>query len=187
MGKCVRVLSVLLLVTILMLLVSSGSAYVTIRMVDVSVPFPVTAGELVEVRATVFTKRFSCCGSPTVSDVQAVLILPDGVTLVSGNNPSFIGTMDEESFAVASWTVVFQKNVTYILQVQASGYDSAGLPCNVSKSTKIAVGLSSSSFDIRYVILTTTDMIILGALCGVLIFVRRKRTSRTSGLEQSSV
>jgi hypothetical protein len=182
-----KVLSVLFLVTTLMFLVSPASADVSIFYVNISVPFPVIAGQPVQVKATVFTKTICICGASTIYDVRAVLSLPDGVALVSGDNTSFIGAMDGDSFATARWTVVFQENTTYVMQVQALWNDSFGNPWSTTNSTKIAVGLPSPSFDIRYVILIVIGAIVTSVLFGTMIFVRRKRTSQAVGVEQNSV
>jgi hypothetical protein len=109
--------------------------------------------------------------------VQAALMLPEGTTVTSGNNQVYIGNMSGGTSTTASWFVTFQKNGTYVLQVNASGYDSYDNPCTVSQSTIITVSKGSPNlvpFDAFYLFLITACIATVVALTALVLRKRRK-------------
>lgn len=109
--------------------------------------------------------------------MQTVLILPDGVSATSGNNPTLIGNMNGGTSTKVTWTVVFEKDGTHTLQVQASGYDSNGNPCFASKSTIVTVGevASPSPPLIPYEALMAIGILLVVVLGGAFVLLRRRR------------
>jgi hypothetical protein len=69
-----------------------------------------------------------------------VLILPENVTLTSGNNETYVGTINAGSDITVAWMVIFKDSATYNLQVRASGLDSTNNPCFASQSVTVMVG-----------------------------------------------
>ena len=64
-----------------------------------------------------------------------------------------------------TWTVVFQQNGTHTLEVVASGKDSNGNPCSVSKTATVLVGEFPWS-------LAPLDMLLIGLITiGVVLTV----------------
>jgi len=113
--------------------------------------------------------------------VQTVLILPEGVTVTSGNNPAFIGDMSGGASTTVTWIVVFEKNGTHTLQVRASGYDSSGNPCSVSKSTVVIVDGVYPPF-VPFEILIALGILLAGVLAGVFVLWKRRRVQLTDKL-----
>ena len=110
--------------------------------------------------------------------MQAVLILPKGATVTSGNDQAFIGTMNGGTSTTVSWTVVFEKNGTYTLQVRVSGYDSNSSPCPASQSTTITVGEGSpppTPFDALYAVLIAIGIILVVILASALMLRKHKK------------
>jgi hypothetical protein len=112
--------------------------------------------------------------------VRAVLILPDGGTIASGNNETTIGDLIGSTSATVAWTVVFPANQLDTLIVQASGQDSNGNPCSVSQSTTIAV-IPEYSLALVLPVLMTTAL-----LSAILKKRKRRRDKRSSDLEKDS-
>jgi len=115
--------------------------------------------------------------------VRTVLILPEGANVTSGDNPAIINEINGGASVTISWTVVFQKNGTYLLQIYASGYDSNGEPCNAFKQATVIVDGASflaTLFDARYLILLIVSVVFLAVLVVVLFQRTRKQSRRTS-------
>jgi hypothetical protein len=80
-----------------------------------------------------------------VYDVQAMLILPEGVELVYGVNPVFIGQMPPmgekggPADAFCNWTVVFNQPGIYELLVNVSCVDTQFMPRWLLNSTVVEV------------------------------------------------
>jgi len=109
--------------------------------------------------------------------VRAVLTLPDGCTITSGNNPAVIGNMNGATSKTVAWNVMFQQNGTYTLQVTASGNDSNGSPCSVSKSTTVHVGefpQSPISLEMLFIILIVIGVILTVIFVSVFVLLKRK-------------
>jgi hypothetical protein len=122
--------------------------------------------------------------------VQAVLVLPEGTNVTSGNNRVYIGSISGGTSTTAIWIVTFQKNGTFTLQVNVSGYDSNDNPCTVSQSTIITVGKNSPNptlFDAFYVFLITACIATTIVLLTALVLRRRKRVIRGQQLARAKV
>ena len=103
--------------------------------------------------------------------------------MTSGDNPAIINEINGGASVTISWTVVFQKNGTYLLQIYASGYDSNGEPCNAFKQATVIVDGASflaTLFDARYLILLIVSVVFLAVLVVVLFQRTRKQSRRTS-------
>ena len=107
--------------------------------------------------------------------MRAVLILPKEANLTSGTNPIFVGDIKDGGSKTASWAVLFPKNGTYTVQVQASGYDSNGMTCTMSQSKTVTVNESSPPPWEFYTILVAVGIILALAVVGLLTRQRRRR------------
>lgn len=120
--------------------------------------------------------------------MRAVLILPKGATVTSGDDQGFIGNMNGGTSTTVSWTVMFEKNGTYTLQVHVSGYDSNGSPCTASQSTTIVVGEGSTQptpFGTIYAVLIAIGTIIIVILASALMLRKHKKVKLTKEFEHS--
>lgn len=106
--------------------------------------------------------------------MQAVLELPDGAKVTSGNNPTLIGNMNGGTSTKVTWTITFETNGSHTIQVRASGYDSNGDPCFASKSAIVNVGELSPPL-IPYEALTVIGIILVVVLASALVLWRRRR------------
>ena len=175
MDKRGKISPILLFLTLLTFLVSPVySALATIDKVVVFAPSSANVGQEIQVQATVATKR-SGWGTCTVSDVQAVLILPDGANVTSGANPTFVGKMNGGTSTKVTWTIVFEKKGTHTLEVRASGYDSNGNSCAASKSTVIIANGPLVPFEPTMALMAIGIFLIV-VLAGVLMLRRRRRS-----------
>ena len=119
--------------------------------------------------------------------MRAVLTLPEGATLPTGNAQTFIGTMNGGTSTTVSWTVVFEKSGTYTLQVKVSGLDSNGSPCAASQSTTVHVSGDSPPpppFEplpwALYAVLIAIGIVSIASLGGALIIRKRRQVRPTS-------
>ncbi len=107
--------------------------------------------------------------------MRAVLILPREVNLTSGTNPIIVGDIKDGGSKTVNWAVLFLKNGTYTVQVQASGYDSNGMTCTMSRSKTITVSESSPLPWEFYTILVAVGIILALAVAVLLTRQRRRR------------
>ena len=188
MIKLPKSLPIMISLALLAFLISPAySAYSTLDKVSISAPSSATHEQPVQVQATVSTTS-NGLGTGTVRDVRTVLILPEGANVTSGDNPKIINEINGGASVTVSWTVVFQKNGTYLLQIYASGYDSNGEPCNAfNQATVIVDGASllSALFDARYLILVIISVVFLAVLIVVLFRRTRKQGRQTSEIRRS--
>ena len=130
-------LACLFWIVIILALIDLAHGYATIIRVDVYAPSSVRVNEEVVVQAIIHTGNNRI---ETVYDVQAALILPDGVNLTSGINPVYIGNMGPgPSRASCNWTVVFANLGIYLLSVNSSCIDTQHVPRWKNGSTMVEV------------------------------------------------
>lgn len=103
--------------------------YSRISNVELFAPYQAQADEEIPVDALIETGNNLV---EHVHEVQAVLLLPPNTTVVSGDNPLYIGTMgpgqDGHDFAWCQWTVKFDEPGEYTLLVNASCLDTQKIP-----------------------------------------------------------
>jgi hypothetical protein len=75
-----------------------------------------------------------------VTDVQALLVLPETARLISGNNSVFIGSMGPgPADASCNWTMVFVQPGMYTIMVNVSCIDTQLMPRWLMNSTTVEV------------------------------------------------
>lgn len=75
-----------------------------------------------------------------VHDVTATLLLPPNVTVVSGENPLYIGEMGPgPSFVRCLWSLEFEEPGSYLLMVNATCIDTQKLPQWMSASATVRI------------------------------------------------
>lgn len=107
-------------------LISPVHCYARVTRVRVSASSPVIVSEQVTVRADIHTGNNI---RESVTDVQALLIIPDGANLTSEVNPVVIGEMGPgPADASCSWTVMFDEPAIYAIMVNVSCIDTQLIP-----------------------------------------------------------
>jgi len=100
--------------------------YARVTIVTVQTPSSARVGEDVEVQAYIHTGNNLY---EYVHQVQALLILPIGANLTSGDNPFFIGEMGPgPADAYCNWNMAFENPGEYVIQVNASCIDTQYVP-----------------------------------------------------------
>jgi len=111
--------------------------YARVTIVTVQTPSSARVGEDVEVQAYIHTGNNLY---EYVHQVQALLILPIGANLTSGDNPFFIGEMGPgPADAYCNWNMAFENPGEYVIQVNASCIDTQYVPRWMINSTTIEV------------------------------------------------
>lgn len=116
--------------------------------------------------------------------MRAVLTLPSGATLTSGDSPAALGSIGGGTYSEATWIIVFEKNGTHTLRFDASGNDSNGLPCSASKSATIQVGkgFQPSLFnEAFYIVLVVTCLAVLLVL---FVVASQRRREKKQGFKE---
>ena len=116
--------------------------------------------------------------------MQAVLILTEGVTVTSGNNPKLIGNMNGGTSTKVTWTIVFHKNDTHTLQVHVSGYDSNGNPCSASKSTTVIVNGDFPPM-VPFELIVVIGILSILVLAGALVLWKRRQVELANEFKYS--
>lgn len=118
-------------------LVSPVLCYARVTRVRVSASSPVNVNEQVTVRADIHTGNNV---RERVTDVQAMLILPDGANLTSEVNPIVIGEMGPgPADAVCNWTIIFDHPGIYTVMVNVSCIDTQLIPRWLMNFTTVEV------------------------------------------------
>lgn len=100
--------------------------YARISNVELYAPYQARVNEEIPVEAHVYTGNNLV---EYVHEVQVLLLLPPNASLVSGDNPLYIGEMGPgPSFARITWTVRFDEPNEYELLVNASCLDTQRIP-----------------------------------------------------------
>lgn len=76
-------------------------------------------GQKVLVEASIY---LSACPCYAARDLQASLFLPDEASLVSGENPTYIGNMSNYDLRIVNWTIMYASRSNASLLVEVSGY-----------------------------------------------------------------
>ena len=117
--------------------VSPTYCYARVAVVKVYASSPVSVDEQVTVRTDIHTGNNV---RERVTDVQAMLILPEGANLTSEVNPIFIGEMGPgPADASCNWTVVFDQPGIYTVMVNVSCVDTQYMPRWLMNSTTVEV------------------------------------------------
>lgn len=111
--------------------------YARVTRVKVYAASPVKVNEPVTVRADIHTGNNV---RERVTDVEALLILPEGANLTSGVNPVFIGEMGPgPADASCNWTIVMEQPGVYTVMVNVSCLDTQYMPRWLPNSTTVEV------------------------------------------------
>jgi PKD repeat protein len=126
-----------LLLLTTMALTKPAFGYATITSVNFYVPVEGKVKEEIPLQAGINTGNNLV---EYVREVQATLILPSGVTVLSGDNPQYIGDMGPgPAYASCQWTIEFEEAGEYLLTVNASCINTQHIAqwVNASRTIKI--------------------------------------------------
>ena len=117
--------------------ISPTYCYARVTSVKVYASSPVNINKQVTVRADIHTGNNI---RELVTDVQALLILPDGANLTSEVNPVFIGEMGPgPADASCNWTLIFNQPGIYNIMINVSCIDTQYMPRSLTNSTLVEV------------------------------------------------
>ena len=118
-------------------LISPVHCYARVTRVSVSASSPVIVSEQVTVSADIHTGNNI---RESVTDVQAMLIIPDGANLTSEVNPITIGEMGPgPADAACNWAIMFDEPGIYTVTVNVSCLDTQLIPRWLVNSTTVEV------------------------------------------------
>jgi PKD repeat protein len=124
---------------ILAILASEKSAfgYSRITQVNLFVPVHGLATQKIDIQADIYT------GNNLVEythDVEVTVLLPPNVTIISGENPLFIGEMGPgPAYARCRWSLEFEEPGEYVVMVNATCIDTQKLPQWMNASAAIGI------------------------------------------------
>jgi len=118
-------------------LTSSTCGYSRVILIEVRAPSSVRVNEQTAVIVDIYTGNNVF---ESVSDVQAMLILPEGANLTSKFNPVLVGTMGPgPADASCNWTLVFSRAGAYDIVVNVSCLDTQGMFFSLANLTTVYV------------------------------------------------
>jgi PKD repeat protein len=111
--------------------------YARITRVDFYVPIQGLAKQKIDIQADIYTGNNLV---EYVHDVKVTVLLPPNVTIISGENPLFIGEMGPgPAYARCRWSLEFEEAGEYILMVNATCIDTQKLPQWMNASAAIGI------------------------------------------------
>ena len=118
-------------------LASPARGYSRVILVEVRAPSSVRVDEQTAVIVDIRTGNNVF---ESVTDVQAMLILPEGANLTSKFNPVLVGTMGPgPAGASCNWTLVFSRAGSYDIAVNVSCLDTQGIFFSLANLTTVDV------------------------------------------------